>query len=62
MHKNNIFYPEYYRTVNIRYSKDAKTVKTARAWLAVNDDGKRIWTLDDNTTVLGDNEIIFWWY
>ena len=62
MHKNNTFYPEYYRTVNIRYSKDAKTVKTGIAWLAVNDDGKRIWTLDDNTTVLGDNEIIFWWY
>ena len=62
MHKNNTFYPEYYRTVNIRYSKDAKTVKTGIAWLAVNDDGKRIWTLDDNKTVLGDNEIIVWWY
>lgn len=62
MHKNNTFYPEYYKLVNIRYSRDSKIIKNGRAWLAVNDNGSRIWTLDDNKTVLTNNEIIFWWY
>lgn len=55
-------YPEYYKLVNVKYSRDSKTIKNGRAWLSISDNGDRIWTLDDNTTVLMNNEIIFWWY
>lgn len=54
--------PNYYETVNITYSTDSQNIKHGRAWLAVNDDGKDMWTLDGTDKVIMGNEIICWWY
>lgn len=58
----NTNYPNYYKVVNIQYSKDSHSIKAGKAWLAINDNGHRIWTLDNSNEVLLDNEIISWWY
>ena len=58
----NTNYPDYYKVVNIQYSKDSHSIKAGRAWLAINDNGHRIWTIDNSNEVLSDNEIISWWY
>ena len=38
----NTNYPNYYKVVNIQYSKDSHSIKAGKAWLAINDNGNRI--------------------
>lgn len=54
--------PEYYKSVNIKYSTDCHSIKQGKAWLAVDDNGKDLWTLENTNKVLLSNEIICWWY
>ena len=59
-------YPPYYKPVYIEYTNRGGNISTVKKmWLAVNDDGKRIWTIDeDNTSIMLDKDIdiIDWWY
>lgn len=55
--------PEYYKLVTIKYIDHiAGRIVTANAWLAVDDDGHYIWTLDDNITVIDDDDVLDWYY
>lgn len=55
--------PEYYKLVTIEFIDHIMgELVTANAWLAVNDDGHYIWTLDDNITVIDDDDVLDWHY
>ena len=53
-------YPSYYKLVSIEYKLPGKLTQTAKAWLSVNDDLDKIWTLEDNQTIIPD-EYVTWW-
>ena len=58
-------YPLYYKSVEITYKSpiDNITLCKNNAWLAVNDNGKYIWTLSsDNNTIIPDIYVINWKY
>jgi hypothetical protein len=55
--------PEYYKLVTIEYIDHIMgELVTTNAWLAVDDDGHYIWTLDDNITVIDDDDVLDWRY
>lgn len=54
--------PKYYEIVNIRYKKDGSNEpKVDKAWLAVDDYDRFIWTLDKSNLVIFDDDVIDWW-
>ena len=56
-------YPLYFKTVCITYADRAEgAIKESLAWLAVDDDCHYIWTLEDNTTVILDKNVLLWRY
>lgn len=54
-------YPQYYHAVNVLILLAGRDWLVDRAWLAVNDDGRYIWTIDGTDKVLLDDEVIDWW-
>lgn len=54
-------YPPYYRPVNVLILSTKNDWRFDRAWLAVNDDCRYIWTIDGTDKVLLDTEVIDWW-
>ena len=53
-------YPSYYKLVLIEYKLPGKLTQSAKAWLSVNDNLDKIWTLEDNKTIIPD-EYVTWW-
>lgn len=54
-------YPPYYKLVFIEYlpyGGDRYIID--RAWLAENDNGEYIWTLEDDNICIGDEQVINW--
>ena len=53
--------PEYYHPVHIEYiDREENRIKESMAWLAVDDYGHYIWTLEDETTVILDEDVLSW--
>ena len=53
-------YPPYYKLVFIEYlpyNEDRYIID--KAWLAVDDEGKYVWTLE-NDTIVADEQVINW--
>jgi hypothetical protein len=53
-------YPSYYKLVKIKYELPGKNAQKANAWLSVNDDLDKIWTLEDNQTIIPDEYVTQW--
>ena len=54
--------PSYYELVNIQYKKDGSNEpKVDKAWLAVDDYDRFIWTLYKSNLIIFDDEVIDWW-
>lgn len=54
-------YPRYYHPVNVIILLANHDWLVDRAWLAVNDDDRYIWTIDGTDKILLDDEVIDWW-
>ena len=54
-------FPPYYHPVTIFYTEkgNPETLKE-RAWLAVDDDNRYIWTLENSNQVILDKQVIDW--
>lgn len=56
-------YPIYYTPVYIKYFvPNDKQYHIDIAWLAVNDDGEKIWTLSNDNTTIIPNELVVDWF
>ena len=54
-------YPEYYKDVWIYYRLPGETFeRVEKAWLAVNDNGKYIWTKSNDEQIIPDEWVTKW--
>lgn len=53
-------YPPYYQVIVIQYIDRKQQQHIDPAWLSIDDDDNYIWTLEDNETLINDNQVIDW--
>lgn len=61
---NNKNYPPYYKPVFVKYKiRGFKEERIDKMWLAVDDNGKYLWTLSNSNQCWPDRliEVINWW-
>jgi hypothetical protein len=61
MYKTKDYFPPYYHVVTIYYKEKGKSdILINKAWLAVDDDNRHIWTLENSNCVILDKQVIDW--